>query len=295
MSGEYKLKQDLVEVGRRMYDKGFVASNDGNISVRLSDRAILVTPSGVSKGYMSVSDLLTVDLNGKVIQGTKKATSELKMHLEVYRRRADVMAVVHAHPPVATAFAVAGKICDRVSLPEVIFSLGSISLAEYGTPTTEELPRSVARHIGRSDVLLLANHGALTVGGDLFDAYYKMETLEHFATITMYARLLGGENALDCSEVEHLLRIRESVYGKSPIDIRNLGVSCGNGTQAGSANLPGEAPADGAPGPARGLSTNGVPGPVRELSINGAPGPASMEALKETIERLVKAELEKYR
>ena len=258
VTGEYKLKQDMVEIGRRMYAKGFVASNDGNISARLSDRAFLVTPSGVSKGYMGLSDILTVDMDGKVLQGTKKATSELKMHLEVYRRRADVMAVVHAHPPVATAFAVAGKICDRVSLPEVIFSLGSVSLAEYGTPTTEELPRSVAKHIGRSDALLLANHGALTVGGDLFDAYYKMETLEHFSTITMYARLLGGEKALDCSEVEHLLRIRETVYGKPPLDIRDIGGVCAKGT------------------------------------ANGPAGPPKDEALEEIIKRLVKSELEKY-
>jgi len=259
MAGEYKLKQDLVEVGRRMYTKGFVASNDGNISARLSDRAILVTPTSVSKGFMSVTDILTVDYDGKVLQGTKKPTSELKMHLEVYRQRADVMAVVHAHPPIATAFAVAGKICDKVSLPEVVFSLGFVSLAEYGTPTTEELPRSVARHIGRSDAILLANHGALTVGGDLFDAYYKMETLEHFATITMYARLLGGEKALECSEVEHLLRIRETVYGKPPITPGDMSGFCGSGATDNEPDLPDD------------------------------------EALIATIDSLVRTELEKYK
>lgn len=257
MPGEFKLKQEMVEIGKRMYAKGFVASNDGNISARLSDRTLLVTPTGVSKGYMSVSDMLTVDMEGKVLQGSRKPTSELKMHIEVYRRRPDVMAVVHAHPPIATAFAVAGKICDKISLPEAIFSLGFISLAEYATPTTDELPRSVAKHIDHSDALLLANHGALTAGVDLFDAYHKMETVEHLATITMYARLLGGEKALGASEVDHLLRIRETVYGKPPLNMRDTGEMrfCG---KAGAGT-----------------------------------GPVDEEALRETVYKIVKAELEK--
>ena len=261
MAGEYKLKQDMVEIGRRIYAKGYVASNDGNISVRLSDREILVTPTGVSKGYMSVTDMLAVDMNGNVLRGTKQATSELKMHLEVYRQRADVKAVVHAHPPVATAFAVARKTCDKVFLPEAILSLGMVSLAEYGTPSTDELPRSIAKYIGHSDAILPSNHGALTVGGDLFDAYYKMETLEHFAMITMYARLLGGEKTLDCSEVASLLKIRETVFGKPPIDIKDV---CGSCVKSEAGGEPGET------------------------------DPTDEKTLKETIEKLVRAELEKY-
>jgi len=242
MASEFKLKQDIVEIGKRMYAMGFVASNDGNISARASDRVVLITPTGVSKGYMATSDMLAVDMDGNVLSGTKKPTSEMKMHLEVYRRRADVMAVVHAHPPVATAFAVANKVCDKVSLPEVIFSLGLVSLAEYGTPTTNEIPDAVAKCIGRSDAILLANHGALTVGGDLYDAYYKMETLEHFAKITMYARLLGGERALAPDQVQNLLAIRENVYGKSPVSL-DSGV-CGGASISG-ANVP-DLPAEGA-------------------------------------------------
>jgi len=143
----------------------------------------------------------------------------MKMHLEVYRRRPDVKAVVHAHPPVATAFAVAGQVFKKITLPEVIFSIGFVSLADYGTPTTDEVPFSVAKQIGHSDAILLANHGALTVGSDLFDAYYKMETLEHFARITMYARLLGGEKVLSDDQVKDLLRIREDVYGRPPVNL----------------------------------------------------------------------------
>ena len=214
MVNEFKLRQDMVEVGKRMYDKSFVASNDGNISVRISEKEILITPTGVSKGYMRTSDMLKVDMTGRVITGSMKPTSEMKMHLAVYEKRRDVAAIVHAHPPFATAFAVAGIICDKIALPEVIFSLGLISLAEYGTPTTDELPGSIKRHLDNSDAILLSNHGALTVGKDLFDAYYKMETLEHFSRITLYARLLGGEKALAKEQIKDLFDIRENVYGK---------------------------------------------------------------------------------
>jgi len=211
MASELKIKQDIVEIGKRMYAKEFVASNDGNISVRASEQIVIITPTGVSKGYMSSSDMLRVDMDGNVLSGTKKPTSEMKMHLEVYRKRADVKAVVHAHPPIATAFAVAGKVCDKISLPEAVFSLGFVSLAEYGTPSTDELARSVAKHVEHSDAILLANHGALTVGSDLFDAYYRMETLEHFAKIIMYARLLGGEKELSADQVKDLLHVREEL------------------------------------------------------------------------------------
>ena len=253
----------MVEIGKRMYAKGFVASNDGNISARINDHEILVTPTGVSKGYMSTSDMLKVDMDGNVISGTKKPTSEMKMHLEAYRLRPDVMGVVHAHPPVATAFAVAGKVCDKIALPEVIFSLGFISLAEYGTPSTEEIPRSIAKHIGHSDAILLANHGALTVGTSLFDAYYKMETVEHFATITMYARLLGGEKELSAEQVKHLFQIRETVYGKPPVDLQSDPGLCGGASVANAQ--------------ASSTSTGGQ----------------SEEELKDAIARIVRSELSK--
>lgn len=218
---EYMVKHDIVEIGKRMYAKGFVASNDGNISVKISENELIITPTGVSKGYMTIDDLIKVDLDGKIISGDKKPSSEMKMHLAVYRNRPDVFSVCHAHPQVATAFAVARKVCEEIALPEVIFSIGHVALAEYATPTTEEVPDSITEIIKKADAVLLSNHGALTVGSDVFDAYYKMETLEHFAGITMYARLLGGEVGLDPQQVSELLKIRKEKYGKS--DIGDMG------------------------------------------------------------------------
>lgn len=211
---ENKLKLDLVEVGKRLYARNYVASNDGNLSIRISENEILITPSGVSKGYMSPEDMLKVDMQGNLLEGQMKPSSEMKMHLEVYKKRADVFAIVHAHPQKATAFAVANKCFDKVTLPEIIFSLGKVALAEYGTPTTYEIPEAVGKHILESDALLLANHGALTVGKDIYDAYYKMETLEHFAAISIYARQIGGEVALDEDEIKKLFEIKSRVYGK---------------------------------------------------------------------------------
>ena len=216
---EYMVKEDILEIGRRMYAKGFVASNDGNISVKVSENEIIITSTGVSKGYMKTEDLIKVDLNGNVISGDKKPSSEMKMHLIVYKNRPDVYSVCHAHPQVATAFAVSRKVCEKIALPEVIFSIGNVALAEYATPTTEEVPNSISEIITKSDAVLLSNHGALTVGTDVFDAYYKMETLEHFAGITMYARLLGGEVGLDPQQVSELIEIRKEKFGKSDIGI----------------------------------------------------------------------------
>ncbi len=214
---EYMVKQDIIEAGRRMYNRQFVASNDGNISVRVSESAMIITPTGVSKGYMQTEDLIKVDLDGNVLSGDRKPSSEMKMHIAVYRNRTDVMAVCHAHPQKATAFAVARQLCDKIALPEVIFSIGSVALTEYATPTTEEVPKSIEEVIKTSDAVLLANHGALTVGADVFDAYYKMETLEHFAGITLYARLLGGEVGLEPQQVSELFRVRKEKFGKSDL------------------------------------------------------------------------------
>lgn len=238
MINEFKLKQDIVEIGKRLYNKGFVASNDGNISIRISENEILITPTGVSKGYMSPADILKVDLNGNVLAGSGKPTSEMKMHLAAYRKRAEIRGIVHAHPPVATAFAVARKICDKIALPEVIFSLGLISLADYGTPTTDEVPKSIEKSLTSSDAILLSNHGALTLGKDIYDAYYKMETLEHFCLITMYARILGGEHGLDPGQVSALFQIRQDVYGKPrPVITDDAGL-CGGQSIAAMADLP---------------------------------------------------------
>jgi L-fuculose-phosphate aldolase len=209
-----QLRADIVEVGRRLWARGFVASNDGNISVRLGADRLLVTPASVSKGFMTADMMVVTDLQGRLVSGApgRKPSSEILMHLEAYRLRPDVGAVVHAHPPLATGFAVAGIALDRAVLAEVVTTLGSIPIAEYGTPSTRELANAVAPYLKAHDGLLLANHGALALGADLMGAYYKMETIEHFAKISFVARLLGREHVLSREEVERLQGLR-TTYG----------------------------------------------------------------------------------
>ncbi len=209
-----------------MYARGYVASNDGNISIRLDDNTILTTPKSVSKGFMTPDMMVVVDTDGKKIRGTRDASSELLMHLEVYKNRPDARAVVHAHPPIATGFAVAGIPLDRAVLAEVVTTLGSVPIAEYGTPSTPELPAAVRKYIKAHDGLLLANHGALTVGSDVYAAYYKMETIEHFAKISLVTRQLGRENLLSRDEVARLQQLRGSYGIKSPAPI------CADGSAA---------------------------------------------------------------
>jgi len=209
---ESQLRADIVEVGRRMYARGYTASNDGNISVRLGSDRLLMTPKSVCKGFMTPDMMCITDLEGRKLQGERDPSSEMLMHLEVYRQRPDVQAVVHAHPPIATGFAVAGIPLDRAVLAEVLTTLGSIPIAEYATPSTKELPEAVRKYIKAHDGMLLANHGALTSGADLYAAYYKMETIEHFAKISLVARLLGGENLISREEVERLQGLR-GMYG----------------------------------------------------------------------------------
>ena len=212
MSSETQLRTDICEVGRRMYARGYTASNDGNISVRLSPDRLLMTPASVCKGFMSPDMMVITDPDGTKIAGERNPSSEMQMHLEVYRRRPDVQAVVHAHPPIATGFAVAGIPLDRAVLAEVVCTLGSVPIAEYATPSTKELPEAVSKYVQAHDGMLLANHGALTMGKDLFSAYYKMETIEHFAKISLVARLLGGERILSREEVFRLQDLR-GTYG----------------------------------------------------------------------------------
>ena len=216
MTTESSLRADIVEVGRRMYARGYTASNDGNISVRLVTDRLLMTPKGVCKGFMTPDMMCVTDLDGHKLQGERDPSSEILMHLEVYRQRPDVQAVVHAHPPIATGFAVAGIPLDRAVLAEVLTTLGSVPIAEYATPSTRELPEAVKKYIKAHDGMLLANHGALTVGGDLYSAYYKMETVEHFAKISLVARLLGRENLISREEVVRLQELRGTYGIKAP-------------------------------------------------------------------------------
>jgi L-fuculose-phosphate aldolase len=219
MTAESTLRADIVEIGRRLYARGYTASNDGNISVRLGPDRLLMTPKGVCKGFMTPDIMCITDLDGRKLQGDRDPSSEMLMHLEVYRQRPDVHAVVHAHPPTATGFAVAGIPLDRAVLAEVLTTLGSIPIAEYATPSTSELPEAVRRYIKAHDGMLLANHGALTAGSDLYSAYYKMETIEHFAKISLVARLLGREHLISREEVNRLQALRGSYGIKAPAPI----------------------------------------------------------------------------
>jgi L-fuculose-phosphate aldolase len=216
---EQELRAGIVEVGRRLYARGYTASNDGNISVRLEGGRLLMTPKSVCKGFMTTEMMVVTDLDGNKIAGERDPSSEMQMHLEVYRQRPDAHAVVHAHPPIATGFAVAGIPLDRAVLAEVITTLGSVPIAEYATPSTKELPEAVRKYVKAHDGMLLANHGALTLGADLFAAYYKMETIEHFAKISLVARLLGGERLLSRQEVDRLqgLRGKYGIAAPAPI------------------------------------------------------------------------------
>ena len=209
---EQQMRADIVEVGRRLYARGYTASNDGNISVRLDGERLLMTPASVCKGFMSADMMCITDLDGRKLAGERNPSSEMQMHLEVYRQRPDVRAVVHAHPPIATGFAVAGIPLDRAVLAEVVTTLGSVPIAEYATPSTKELPEAVRKYVKAHDGMLLANHGALTLGTDVFSAYFKMETIEHFAKISLVARLLGRERLLSREEVARLEKLRGS-YG----------------------------------------------------------------------------------
>ncbi len=204
-----RIASDIVETGKRLYNREFVASNDGNISVRMSHDRVMTTPTGVSKGFMSPEELVVTDMHGNVIEGKKRPSSELKMHLGIYKVRKEVKAVVHAHPPFSTAFSISGIPPDCTILAETIVALGSIPIAEYKMPSSDALAEIVQHYILYHDAILLAHHGAVTVDSDLFKAYYKMETLEHAAKIQLASRMLGGEKSLPPEEVFELRRLRE--------------------------------------------------------------------------------------
>jgi L-fuculose-phosphate aldolase len=205
---EQQHRQDILDVGKLIYQKGWVAANDGNISVRLDDGRILCTCTGVSKGMMTPADVLVCDPQGNKIDGARERTTELAMHLTIYRMRPDVSAVVHAHPPVATGFAVAGRALDQALLPEVVVSLGCVPLADYGLPGTPALTDGMLPYIPEYDAILLANHGSVCYGEDVYKAFFKMETVEHCARIALVAELLGGAKTLPRVEVAKLFEAR---------------------------------------------------------------------------------------
>ena len=209
---ERELRQDIVDIGRLVYQKGWVAANDGNITIRLSPDRILATPTGISKGMMHVDDLIIVDRQGSKVEGRRECTSEIFMHCTVYNMRPDIHSVLHAHPPVATGFATAGRPLDQALRPEVVIGLGGEPLAAYGLPGTPALTEPMLPYIPKYDAIMMGNHGAVCYGEDVYKAFFKMETVEHFARIALVAELLGGANVLPKTEVDKLLDSR-SRYG----------------------------------------------------------------------------------
>jgi len=216
---EREHREDIVQVGRLVFQKGWVAANDGNITIRMDAERILATPTGVCKGMMHPDDLIIVDMKGDKISGRRERTTEILMHLKVYEMRPDIRAVVHAHPPVATGYAAAGRSLSLALLPEVIIGLGCVPLAGYGLPGTPELTEPMLPLIPKYDALLMANHGAVCYGEDVYKAYFKMETMEHFARISLVAELLGGAKVLPREDVDKLLDARTR-YG---VKARNAG------------------------------------------------------------------------
>lgn len=198
------LRKEIVAIGKRMYERGFVAANDGNISVRINENEILITPSGVSKGFMNTADMVLVDMDGKILSRTGKPSSEIQMHLAIYRERPCVKSVCHAHPPYATAFAAAGRELDACLLSEMVFTLGKVPLVEYGTPGTAELYLPLLQMLSDYDAFLLANHGVVTIGQSVEIAYHKLDTVEHGAKITYLAEQLGGGKRLNMEQVREL-------------------------------------------------------------------------------------------
>lgn len=203
-----ELRLDVVEIGKLMFQKSWVAANDGNISARLDETRILCTPTGLSKGMMKPDDLLICDYEGNRLEGVRDRTSEIEMHLAIYRMRPDVHAIVHAHPPVATGFASAGRALNLALLPEVVICLGSVPLAEYGLPGTPEVTEGMLPYIPKYNAILMANHGAVAYGPDLYQAYFRMETVEHFARIAFVAEMVGGAKPLPRREVAKLFAAR---------------------------------------------------------------------------------------
>ena len=213
-----QIKQEICEVGHRLYAHGFVAANDGNISVKVGENEFYCTPTGVSKGSLTPDMIIKIDAEGNKLEGTLNPSSEIKMHLRVFRERPDVNAVVHAHPPVATAFTVAGIPLDRYILPEAVLTIGDVPTCDYATPSTMEIPDSLMPYIQEHDAFMLKNHGALTVGNTLTRAFFTMEEVEFNAKIMKHAMELGRIQEISEEKMYELmdLRVKMGIPGKHP-------------------------------------------------------------------------------
>jgi L-fuculose-phosphate aldolase len=211
--GELALRSEIVRVCRRLYERGLIAGGEGNVSARLTDQTILITPAGASKIDVSEADLVLVDPTGRPVAGSGRASSELGMHLRIYQRRRDVRAVVHAHPPFATAFAVAGEDLMAPVLPEIVVLIGGVPLVPYATPGSPALAAAIEPFLPLHDAFLMANHGATSYGSSLSIAHQRMESLEHAARILLSARALGRVSALSDEERDALLALRRAADG----------------------------------------------------------------------------------
>lgn len=220
-SRERELREALCEAGRRMHAQGFAAGSDGNLSIRLDDEQILITPSGFSKGHLDPEQLVTVTPDGDLVASfhparrNLKPSSETNMHLEAYRQRPDVQAVIHAHPPMGIACTVAGVRLDRCVLPEIIYHLGAVPTAPYATPGTPEGAEAVRDLVGDHDALLLDHHGSLTLGKDIFQALMRLEWIEQAAKVMLAARSVGTVEVLPEENVDRLQNLRASARGSA--------------------------------------------------------------------------------
>lgn len=209
LSGK-EAKKAILDIGQRMYVRNFVAANDGNISVKVGDNEVLATPTGVSKGFMDKDMLVKVDLDGNILKGERKPSSELKMHLRAYKENPDIKAVVHAHPPVCTAFSIAGIPLDSPVLAEAVITLGNVPITPYATLGSNEVPEMIAPYCHTHNGVILGNHGAVTWADDPYAAYYRLESMEYYANILMLTdKILGHQNTFTKEQVDALLAMRE--------------------------------------------------------------------------------------
>jgi L-fuculose-phosphate aldolase len=246
MPSEREFRREIVLWGKALHERGYVAAMDGNLSVRLDERRILATPTSMSKGLMRPADMVIVDLGGHRLAGRRNVSSEIAMHLLIYKLRPDVRGIVHAHPPTATGFAAAGMPLNQPLVCEVVIGLGSIPLARYGTPGTPELSDALAPLIPEYDAILMSNHGVVAYGDTLHHAYMKMETVEHFAQIALVTHLLGRQNPLSAQELEKLVVARSKYQGTRSAAALPVTAVCERGNNHGQPAAP-STPAESTP------------------------------------------------
>jgi len=237
LKSEDEHRREICTAGRWIHGRAFVASTDGNISIRLDSRRVLTSPTGISKGMMLPDDLVITDLKGRKLAGRREASSELAMHLLIYSRRPDIHAVCHAHPPIATAHAASGIPLNKALLSELVIALGCIPVAQYGTPGTPELSESLEPLVQNFDAILMANHGVVTCGADLLTAFYRMETVEHFAQVSLFSEMLGKQVLLSGRDVEKLLTARAR-YGTVTAATVTPGCPVTSDSEASAAGAP---------------------------------------------------------